>query len=496
MESLFQTKNAQLLLLIVFIIGASIPTQLVATDNFELDYLLFSKFPHIIITTKPAESDISDKSIKTNTKKPWTFIVYMAADNDLGRFAIRNLSQMAAIGSNQNINIVTHVDITTASNEKITRRYYVEKNKLIQTNDSAAQCMDSGDPNTLISCCHWALSEYPAEHYAFIFWNHGTGPIDPPVGKVINPSELFTFNPFTHKLELDRTIGFLDLLSVFDSEQRGICWDDSTGHYLNNQTLDDALEFICINYLYGDKFDIIGFDACLMATIEISHIIKKYAHIMVSSQEAELGSGWDYQKALAPFERGPLTPIAFARHIVQAYEEAYIDKTDDYTQSAINLDLVSKLEENIHLVSGLLTEGLRKQKKDSIRNLLKSSCSKSLCTHFDEPSYKDLHHIYSNLLTHLKTCSLLDQQETTRLQNDLHKALTNGCALIKETVLANVTGKNLHKARGISIYCPEIKQNIHSSYRKNQFAIKNNWLSLLTHYLQPVQGFPPGRATV
>src|SRR5882724_6909888 len=44
------------------------------------------------------------------SKKPWTIIIYMAADNDLRNFATRNIKQMASIGSNDQINIVVHLD--------------------------------------------------------------------------------------------------------------------------------------------------------------------------------------------------------------------------------------------------------------------------------------------------------------------------------------------------------------------------------------------------
>jgi len=48
---------------------------------------------------------------------------------------------------------------------------------------------------------------YPAQDYALILWNHGTGIIDPRPYKIINPAELFTFNAESSKFELDRTIG-------------------------------------------------------------------------------------------------------------------------------------------------------------------------------------------------------------------------------------------------------------------------------------------------
>lgn len=42
----------------------------------------------------------------------------MAADNDLRGFAGRNIQQMAQVGSNDNINILVHLDIRLSATEK------------------------------------------------------------------------------------------------------------------------------------------------------------------------------------------------------------------------------------------------------------------------------------------------------------------------------------------------------------------------------------------
>ena len=177
----------------------------------------------------------------------------MAADNDLRIFAARNIQQMAEVGSNENISILVHLDIRLPGNKKTTRRYLIQKDKVLHIDpyDISTQQMDSGNPATLISCCAWAIKNYPAEEYDLILWNHGTGILEPPHGKIINPMDLFVFNPTTHLLELDRSIGFMDAMNRNMSGQRGICWDDTTGNYLTNKKLDLALHTIRQTYLHG-----------------------------------------------------------------------------------------------------------------------------------------------------------------------------------------------------------------------------------------------------
>lgn len=43
-----------------------------------------------------------------------------------------------------------------------------------------------------------------------------------------------------------------------------------------------------------DKFEFIGFDACLMGTVETANILATYSRYMYGSEETEPGYGWDY----------------------------------------------------------------------------------------------------------------------------------------------------------------------------------------------------------
>jgi hypothetical protein len=423
---------------------------------------------------------ISKPSTKGPTKR--TIMIYMAADNDLRPFAARNIQQMANIGSNQNITITVHLDIRISGNKKITRRYLIEKDQVLHIDpyNPLTQQMDSGNPSTLISFCEWAIRSYPADEYDLILWNHGTGILEPPHGKIINPMDLFVFNPATHRLDLDRSIEFMDAIEHADAGHRGVCWDDTTGNYLSNRKMEIALQTICQNYLGGKKFGIIGFDACLMSMIEVSSFIKKYAHVMVSSEEVELGMGWKYDEVLFPFLKDRLDTPTFARHIVAAYDKTYQTITNDYTLSAINLDSVDLLERNIDHVSKILIDGLDKQ-KSIFTSLIKESRNKLLCTHFDEPTYIDLHHFYKNLSNNIKRLTSDSNQINTSIKNNLLMKVDEGIQLIEQLVIANTTGRNLKNAQGIAIYFPE--RGIHNSYQEAFFLTSNAWGAMLMRYI-------------
>ena len=53
----------------------------------------------------------------------------------------------------------------------------------------------------------------------------------------------------------------------------------------------------------GCRFDVIGFDACLMGTLEDAIVLEPYADYMIASEEAEPGTGWYYTGWLSALSR-------------------------------------------------------------------------------------------------------------------------------------------------------------------------------------------------
>ncbi len=416
--------------------------------------------------------------------KAWTFIVFIAAANDLNYFAGLNIDQMKRIGSNNNLNIV--IQHVKPGNRKA-ERCLIGKNKKLNI-ETLSSKINSGSPEALIDCCRWAIEKYPAQNYALILWNHGTGIIDPFIRKGVNPSELFSFNPTNNLLELDRTVGFLDFINALERKdiyeengKRGICVDERFRTYITNQQLEYALKTVQEKYLGGKKFGLIAFDACLMAMLEVANIVKDYAHVLTASQELELGAGWPYTSVLAPLAKQNLTPHQFGRHIVNAYKNAYDKITHDYTHSAINLDMLDQLEGNVNHVAHLLLESLKNQKNGTIKKIIKMCRQKRLCTSFDGTNYIDLHHFYRNLLRNLDYFKYKNIEKGNETREELRRSLEEGKEIIETVVFANKVGKNLKNARGISIYFPSYR--IDRSYHKTKFAKSNNWINFVAQYL-------------
>jgi hypothetical protein len=445
------------------------------------------------IITPPATTDEKkndpapeDPRQFTQPRKPWTFFVYMAADNDLYPFAYRNLAQMKQIGSNQHCNIIVHLDIHSPDQSKVTKRLYIEQDKIWQIGPDYH--MDSGSDTTLINALEWALNDFPSDHFALVLWNHGSGDLNPVMRKTLNPAQLFRYNAETSMIELDRSIGFIDFIEKMNDVpakpcSRGICFDETNGTYLDDKKLMNAIRTI-LHERNGKKIDLVIFDACLMAGTGTAYMMSNFADYMTASEEVEMGTGYDYKLVLEPLNKGIMGPEDFARHIVNCYFAVYSKHTNDFTHSAMKLHEFENLNKNIDLLAQLLIEALHKQVKNSVKQVIKKSRSRQLCTSFDEPSYIDLHNFYTNLLQFCHQITLHTQQETNLTIQALKKVLSEGILLIKKLIIANVAGPKLAGASGISIYFPEyrIDSPSYQSYDATEFARQNHWAQLLHVY--------------
>lgn len=410
-------------------------------------------------------------------KRPWTILIYMAADNDLFPFAIRNLEQMKQVGSNENVHIVVHFDFHQRGQEKKTKRLYIEHNKAVQVGPEL--CMDSGDPDTLIDATCWAIDHFPSDHLCTILWNHGSGALNPFVRKSINPSHLFFYNTETQKIELDRSIPFSDFVyaSTGEAPRRGVCFDETTGNYLNDQKLKHAFE--TIHEHLGKPIDLVLFDACLMACTETAWLVHEHADYMGASQEVVLGPGYNYFLTLQQPQKQYMRPDELLHHVIQKYKQTYSKITNDYTHSGFILSNFRELHESLHDLAQHLQYGLQIERYKSIRRALRNSSAPKQCTHFDEPTYIDLDHFLANIQEQCEQISVSQNEASYKKQ--LRTLLQRCRNAISQVISEHVSGPHFRHAHGVSIYYPQTI--IHASYSNTEFAQHNAWSQLLRTYL-------------
>jgi len=214
-------------------------------------------------------------------KDDWTVMVYMAGDNSLSGIIDQNLDSMKKVGSNENVDVVA---LTDQSGDQDSKLYHVEKGLLKELPISSIELsglneIDTGKPGTLSSFGEYVIKEYPSKHYMLIMWGHGNG-------------------------------------------WQGLATDKG-GSVLTMSEFRTALDDI-VEANNGTKLDIIGFDACAMATIEGFYEVSNYADILVASQKKEPDAGWPYEQILNGVASGKYnSPDAMAKNIVTEYVNAY-----------------------------------------------------------------------------------------------------------------------------------------------------------------------------
>jgi hypothetical protein len=428
--------------------------------------------------------------------KDWTILLYVQSKNNLNKFAAKNLSDMACIGSSGNVNILVQ---WYQLNQNGTWRYKIEKNK-IELDTFLPADTDGNGVNDLVESMRWAVTKYPAQKYFLILWNHGYGILDPIWGQLrgmrgLGPA-FYTDNP---RIKIDGLTKYFDLnASILDDDQRAILFNEVSKTYMNNQALVQALSKIKTDVLKNRKINILGMDACLMAMVEVAYQSKDFADYFVASQEVELAHGWDYLTIMQGLAMGNLSPSDLAKSIVLAYENYYKGKIQFYTQSAISLNKMGILKDSIDQIV-LLIDKCSSYDKIGIKGVIKDARKKSL--QFSTRSYVDLNSFYVNLCNELESYLAnnvqnkskmassnprnnnakitnnrildKDREPVTKSIQELKIALKNGIQAISNSILVNATGTNMSAAKGLSIYFPI--NRIDASYVLTDFAKESLW---------------------
>ena len=130
--------------------------------------------------------------------------------------------------------------------------------------------LNTGSTKTLVDFVQWAHHLFPAERYALVLWGHGSGHDDQNVYR----ADPWIGKPRTAARLAQRRLGFFSGTRRSILEQgptRGYGYDDTAGDFLDNGELRKAL--LQVKEILGRKLDLLGFDACLMAMIEVAYQI-------------------------------------------------------------------------------------------------------------------------------------------------------------------------------------------------------------------------------
>jgi len=199
------------------------------------------------------------------TQAKWTLMVYMVGDNNLEKYVTPDIErELAKAGSNADVKVLVLADRTPGYSSgggdwTTTKLFYVTKGMRATPDKAIADWGERsmGDPQTLSDFIQYAKTNYPADHYALVLWDHGWG-----------------WRPYQ------------------------TMWDET-----NDDTLDPH-EIVAAMKMAG-PVDVVGYDACEQQMIEIGATWNEHAKAIAASQEDVWWEGFKYDVILTDLQANP-----------------------------------------------------------------------------------------------------------------------------------------------------------------------------------------------
>jgi len=245
----------------------------------------------------------------------WLVMLYNNADDEiLEQDIFTDVNEAELVGSSDDVTIVAQLDRYKGAfrgdgDWTGARRFLITRDDDLDAigSDMLADLgeVDMADGATLVDFVTWAAATYPADHYALIMSDHGMGwpggwndPAPPGPG------------PDGLALTADGDLLLLDELSAALAEARAAA----------------GIE----------RFELVGFDACLMAHIEVLTAMAPHARYVVASQEVEPSLGWAYASFLGQLVDDPaMDGAALGRAIVDSYIDQDLRIVDDDARAVL-----------------------------------------------------------------------------------------------------------------------------------------------------------------
>ncbi len=252
------------------------------------------------------------KTLFVHNKTEWTYALYMAADNNLERFALKNIKEIKENLGSQKINFIVLLDRANGYDKtegNWTDTKILELHADTEINEDIISELgekDTSDVSTLKKFLDFVSEYYPSEKLALNIWSHGFGVY--PDCKINTPSR---------SLIQDYTTGYSNECSF------------SIIDFAN------TLKSFCESQ--NKKIEILQFDCCLMQMAEILWQLKDCAEFIVGSQAELPGNGSNYSTLFENFTSDFTTKDCVSK-IIDDFKEKYKNTLISCTYSATDMN--------------------------------------------------------------------------------------------------------------------------------------------------------------
>ena len=488
-------------------------------------------------TQDPAADDGgSGTKVEAPKKKPWTIMVYIAADNDLTNFGIESLKKMK-IATSRYMDIVAEFD---SGPERATERYYFGtrpgstscKHPKDHYESIACNVVDSfkhrnaGDPRNLIDFVQWALKNYPACHCFLIIWGHSAG-VDDSFPRVPDDSVQSQREQDHFFIPRHRLLNVTNQPIANPPRNKSVAFVDHPTSYLTTKGLADALrdslrETDWKVLLNNKPLDIIGFDACNMNLVELGYELKQFTHYMVASQDEVPDGSWPYdrifihawqevrrqliQANIIKIDEGrklreqsipdcdKLEHVLDVPKFICAICEEYVCAYQDYVDqpvclSALDVSRHETIRKSFNDLTEILTQATKnRQVHDAIiyaRRRVRSFYTRVLAT-------RELHtrDIYIDIIHFCKL--LVKYLEGHKLQRDIERYIKTIKHFIEEftevkdpIIIVNKFTADEDHCYGTSVYFPgNFEDQFGDFYEDLEFSRDTGWVEFIEDFLE------------
>ncbi len=367
------------------------------------------------------------------TRSKWTILVFLNAANDLFEFSPENVNQMERVASGD-VRFVLQwkqsQDQFPTSSFSGTRRYLVKPDQSNAIASELVQDMggnvDMGQWQTLRDFIAWGKTNYPADRYGVVIWNHGNG---------------------WRRSTEDRGI------------TRAVSYDDETGNAIQIWELPQAFG--------ANKFDFLAWDASLMQMVEVAYEIRANAQFIIGSEESPPGQGYPYDRIFGAFKQNP---TASTRTLSKSFVDGML-AVPEYASRKITQSVLdtTKLEALSAAISTLA---------DELILVRANLASEIIVARQDTQSYSPTTVRFYRDLIHL--CTNLEAMPNA--PSSLKVAAANVRARAAEAIVWEGHNSNSANSRGISIDFSPANRFVGSGedYRSLEFAQDTKWDDFLT----------------
>lgn len=338
-------------------------------------------------------------AIRGNGQDTITIMVYMCGTDleSRSRMGTADLSEMTKASLSDKINLLVYTGGCKRWQNNIVSS---SVNQIYQIKDGGLACLNSNagtgsmtNPNTLSGYITWAAQNFPADRYELILWDHGGGS-----------------------------------LSGYGYDEKNV----SSGS-MSLASLSSALKAAKI------KFDFIGFDACLMATVENARMLADYADYMIASEETEPGIGWYYTNWLTELSRNTSLPtLDIGKKITDDFVATCASQCrgQSATLSVVDLaELSQTLSPEMSAFSQDMLEKIRSKNYKTVATARNSAREFAQSSVIDQIDFVDF---------------------AWKMGTSQGKALAD---VLLDAVKYNQTSNSINRAYGISVYFPYKKMS-------------------------------------